>query len=124
MPTIPSDLTAALELELSFESPHVVTYWVWVRSGDSGWQQLASGTDEDAVTSTRHRHVLGPLGEPGEIRYRAILAGNPRTAYRARIHVRQGDETLHDETLAGVTDDRGAAVEQDDLVVVAAEDEV
>ena len=55
--------------------------------------------------------------------YRAILAGNPRTAYRARIHVRQDDETLHDETLAGMTDDRGAAVEQDDLVVVAAEDE-
>lgn len=54
MPTIPSDLTASLELELSFESPHVVTYWVWFRSGDSGWQQLASGTDEDAVTSTRH----------------------------------------------------------------------
>lgn len=123
MPTIPSDLTASLELELSFESPHVVTYWTWVRSGDSGWRQVASGTDEDAVTSTRHAHVLGPLGEPGEIRYRVILAGNPRTAYRARIHLRQDDATLHDETLTGVTDDRGAAVEQGDLVVVAAEDD-
>lgn len=120
MPIIPSDLSDSVEVELLFESPQVVTYWLWVRAGDSDWRLVASGTDEDAVTDTRHIHVLEPLEEPGAIRYREILAGNPRTPYRAKILVRQDDATLHDETLTGMTDERGAAVEQDDLHLVDA----
>lgn len=122
MPEIPVDLGEPLEVELFFESPHVVTYWLWSRTGASGWLLLGSGTDEETVTTTRHIHTVEALGAPSQLRYRVILAGNPQTPYRAAIQVRQNGATLFDETLTGMTDGRGAAVEQDGLEMVAAEE--
>ncbi len=118
MPNVSYDVDRPVEVELQFDSPHVVTYWLWVRTGGAPWELLASGTDHEPASETGHRHSVGPLPPGSEIRWRAVLSGNPHTAYRLALEVRQEGRTLHQDSRSGITNGQGVAVEQDDLHLV------
>ncbi len=90
MPDVTYDRAKAIEVRMHFDSPHVVTYWLWSRTDRNAWKLLASGTDGDRVTITGHQHSVGPLELRSEIRIRAMFSGNPRTTYQRVRDGRRG----------------------------------
>ncbi|MEQ1857193.1 MAG: hypothetical protein ABL963_12010 [Longimicrobiales bacterium] len=118
MPDVKYDPEKAIDVRMDFDSPHVVTYWLWSRTAGDAWKLLATGTDEDAVTNTGHQHSVGPLEANSKIRIRAMFSGNPKTTYRASVVLRQGRRKIHADEWSGQTNANGVALEQDDLKLV------
>ncbi len=115
----PYDPGAPVEIALRFDSPHVVTYHLWFALPGGPWQKFASGTDEDVVTVTGHRHVIGPLLAGSKIAYLVLFVGNPQTTYRGQVTLSQSAQILDGGLLplAGQTNADGAAVERGEVTL-------
>jgi hypothetical protein len=113
------DPDCPVAVELRFDSPHVVTYHLWIALPETPLQKVATGTDEDLTTISGHRHVLGPYPAGTRISYMIVFAGNPGTAYKAQLAVTQDGQTIEGGlvTIQGQTSRDGAAVAHGDVVL-------
>ena len=106
----PFDPTRPLDIEVSFESPHVVLYRLWIRRpGEETWTVIASGTDDAESNPSAHRHRLPPLPRGSQVAVLMNLSGNPESAFRARLELLQEGDTLVGgaHTFRGITDAEG-----------------
>lgn len=109
----PFDPALPLDVELSFESPHVVLYRLWIRRpGDQTWTVVASGTDDAASNPSAHRHRLPPMPRGSRVAVLMNLSGNPESAFRARLDLLQDGRgvTGGSHTFHGLTDGDGFAM--------------
>jgi hypothetical protein len=109
----PFDPALPLDVELSFESPHVVLYRLWTRLPDQEtWTVVASGTDDALSNPSAHRHRLPPLPSGSRVAVLMNLSGNPETAFRARLELLQEGRAVMggSHTFRGLTDRDGFAM--------------
>jgi hypothetical protein len=113
------DPNCPVAVELRFDSPHVVTYHIWIALPNGPLQKVASGTDEDLTTISGHRHVLGPYPAATKISYMVLFTGNPGTSYKAQLAVTQDGQMIEGGlvTIQGHTNQDGAAVARGEVVL-------
>lgn len=104
------DPTQPLDVIVRIDSPQVVAYRLWWRppgGTDEDWTKFATGDDQSPNPST---WTVGPLPRGSDIRWFALIDGNPQTAYRIAIGFEQGGRPVADPALlTGTTDGDGAA---------------
>jgi hypothetical protein len=106
------DPSKPLNIELSFDSPQVVSYNLWHRPPGGVFTLFAHGTDEEGVEVTSHRHQLTGLPPGTTIKYRLVFAGNAKTPIKAQVTFSQNNVVLSNGVASeeGSTDEQGVAV--------------
>jgi hypothetical protein len=113
------DADAPVQVEIRFDSPHVVTYHLWFALPGGPWEKVATGTDEESITVTSHRHLVGPHPAGTRIGYLILFVGNPKTTFKAQLAVTQNGQTLKSGlvSLQGQTSADGAAVTRGEVTL-------
>jgi hypothetical protein len=98
-----------VEVKLYFDSPHVVIFDCWYRHpGEPAWTKFGSGKDQPDPTVSMHTYLLNAMPLNSELTFELIFAGNPQTAYKARVILCQQKEDLNPfSTVSGVTNENG-----------------
>jgi hypothetical protein len=106
------DPSKPLDIELSFDSPQVVTYKLWQKLPGGVFTLVAQGTDKEDVQVTSHRHQLASLPPGTKIKYRLTFAGNAKTPIKAQVAFSQAAMFLRNAVFpeSGSTDEQGVAV--------------
>lgn len=95
------DPSIPVAFEVIIESPHAVFYRLWYkRPGDEKFTVLASGSDEETAVSSSHVHTAGPLERNTTFAYFFHFIGNPNTAFRGRVRLKQAGEVLAGGSIA------------------------
>jgi hypothetical protein len=95
------DPSKPISFEVALESPHVVFYRLWYKEpGDEKFTILASGSDEEPSDPSSHTHTVGPLKPNSKFAFFFHFIGNPKTAFRGRVRIRQDGEVLTGGSIA------------------------
>jgi hypothetical protein len=106
-------------VELRFDSPHVVTYHLWYALPGGPWEKAATGTDEESVAVTSHRHQVGPHPAGTRIGHLFLFVGNPETTFKAQLVITQNGQAVKGGmvSLQGQTNPDGAAVARGEVTL-------